>query len=83
MIEHPSSIAHIMIFGFFVANWIWSLVRDDVRFVDNLWPSFFTRNLDNAEDYRNRPIQTNDTAAFTPGLHRSVTAFHEDNEDNL
>jgi steroid 5-alpha reductase family enzyme len=41
MIQHPYSIALIVILAVSIVSWLFSLVRKDVSFVDNLWSLFF------------------------------------------
>ncbi len=41
MIQHPYSIALIVILGFGVLSWLLSVVKKDVSFVDSLWSLFF------------------------------------------
>lgn len=41
MIQHPYSIALIVILGFAVLSWLLSVVKKDVSFVDSLWSLFF------------------------------------------
>lgn len=40
MIQHPYSMALIVILVAGVASWLWSVVRNDVSFVDSLWSLF-------------------------------------------
>lgn len=41
MIQHPYSIALLVIFGIGVVSWLVSIFRKDVSFVDSLWSLFF------------------------------------------
>jgi steroid 5-alpha reductase family enzyme len=41
MIQHPYSIALIVILAVSIFSWLFSLIKKDVSFVDNLWSLFF------------------------------------------
>ena len=41
MIQHPYAIALLVILGFCVVSWLFSVIRKDVSFVDSLWSLFF------------------------------------------
>lgn len=41
MIQHPYTIALLVILAFAVASWLLSVVKKDVSFVDSLWSLFF------------------------------------------
>ena len=41
MIQHPYTIALLVILGVGVASWVLSVIKKDVSFVDSLWSLFF------------------------------------------